>query len=61
MRPLVLPCGAFSLVYQQNGGWTDEGAGVICPKVDVIRAQTAFDEKLKAANPKNIGHVTLLR
>lgn len=53
--------GEYSVCFAEDAGKGDSCADVKVGKEGVIRAQTVFDEKLKAANPEYTGHVTLLR
>ncbi len=53
--------GEYSVCFAEDEGKGDSCADVKVDKEGTIRAQTVFDEKLKAANPEYTGHVTLLR
>ncbi len=53
--------GAYSVCFAEDAGKGDSCADVKVGKNGTIRAQTVFDEKLKAANRNYVGHVTLLR
>lgn len=44
-----------------NDGKGESCADVTVGKEGTIRAQTVFDENMKAANHNQVGHVTLLR
>ncbi|MCF8512192.1 MAG: hypothetical protein K9G43_12135 [Rhodobacteraceae bacterium] len=53
--------GEYSVCFADDEGKGDSCADVKVDKEGVIRGQTVFDEKRKAANPEYTGHVTLLR
>ena len=53
--------GEYSVCFADDEGKGDSCADVKVDKEGTIRAQTVFDEKLKAANPEYTGHVILMR